>query len=193
MQTTRTLTATILLTAAACGGGDDASDASPESAEQTDSATSAASTDAGTTSDDENDDIVDGSNDVADPQPPGQATVSVDGREFTLTEPGGLACTVAPDSITFSFRLGDNEITLGGGGNQTDGQWLGGVDLRIANPEGEDGPITYFPELPKNSDGMAVSGNSFSYTGPMLKQLPNDGSNPMPVDVGNGIVTLTCP
>lgn len=192
--TTRTLTVAILIAATACGGGDD---------DDADSATQPAEQPAGASGDDAADDVetgdVDtgddagGSGDVVDPQPPGQALVSVDGREFTLTEPGGLACAVATDAITFSFRIGDNEITLGGGGNQTDGQWLGGLDLRIGNPDGEPGPIAYFPELPKHSDGMAVNGDSFSYSGPMLKQLPNDGTNPLPVDVGDGIVTLTCP
>ena len=119
--------------------------------------------------------------------------VSVEGNDFTLTEPGGLACTVAGDSVTFSFRLGDNEITLGGGANRTGDDWIGGLDLRVANPVGEPGPITYFNELPMNSAGMAVNGASFSYSGPMLKQLANDGSNPLPVDVGDGVISLTCP
>ena len=188
MQTTRILTVAILLTATACGGGDD--EGADASAQTADPSVSATGEDAAN--------IETGGNgsrgrDVVDPQPPGQAMASVDGREFTLTEPGGLDCSVTDDAITFSFRLGDNEITLGGGGNQYDGEWLGGLDLRIANPGDEPGPIAYFPELPKNSDGMAVSGDSFSYSGPMLKQLPNDGSNPLPIDVGAGTITLTCP
>lgn len=130
---------------------------------------------------------------VVDPQPPGQAVASVDGQEFTLVEPGALACTLADDSITFSFRIGDNEVTLGAGANRTDDEWFGGIDLRIANPTGEDGPISYFPELPANSAGMVVDGDSFSYFGPMMKQPPNDGSNPPPVDVGDGTVSITCP
>ena len=40
---------------------------------------------------------------------------------------------------------------------------------------------------------MAVDGDSFSYSGPMMKRPPNDGSNPPPVDVGDGLVSVTCP
>ncbi len=130
---------------------------------------------------------------VVDPQPPGQALVSVDGQEYVLTEPGALACTLADDAITFSFRIGDNEVTLGAGANETDGQWLGSVDLRVADPGGEPGPIAYFPDLVTNSGGVAIDGDSFSYSGPMQKQPANDGSNPPPVDVGDGLITITCP
>jgi len=91
---------------------------------------------------------------VVDPQPAGQALGTVDGREDTLTEPAALACTLADDSITFSFRIRDNEATLGAGANRTDDEWFGDVDLRVANPSDEEGPITYFPELPADRSGM---------------------------------------
>jgi hypothetical protein len=172
----------------ACGGDDDAADAPSEPTAAGDNSSGSAGGDDGTG------ESGDGSGSaVVNPQPAGQALVSVDGQELTLTEPGALACTLVDDSITFSFRIGDNEITLGAGANRTDDQWYGSVDLRISNPTGEEGPITYFPELPANSSGMAVDGNSFSYSGPMLKQPPNDGSNPPPVDVSDGFISITCP
>ena len=118
--------------------------------------------------------------------------VSVDGLDFTLTEPGALACTIADDSITFSFRIGDNEVTLGAGANRYD-KWLGSINLRIGNPEGEAGPISYFPDLAASSDGIAIDEGSFSYAGPMMKQPANDGSNPPAVDVGDGVISVTCP
>ena len=129
---------------------------------------------------------------VVNPQPPGQAMVTVDGQDFTLTEPGALECTIAQDAITFSFRIGDNEITLGGGANLYDTGWLGSIDLRVANPTGEPGPISYYPDLAANGDGVAIDGASMSYTGPMQKQPANDGSNPPPVDVGQGAISVTC-
>ena len=189
MRTTRVLVFTLLLVGVtACGGDDDVADAPAEPAAPGDDSSGS----------DGRDDGNGGSGDrsggaVVNPQPAGQTLVSVDSQEFTLTEPGALACTLANDSITFSFRIGDNEVTLGAGANWIDDEWYGGVDLRIANPSGEEGPIAYFPEPPANSSGMAVDGNSFSYSGPMLKQPPNDGSNPPPVDVGNGIISITCP
>ena len=118
--------------------------------------------------------------------------VTVDGQDFTLTEPGALECSIAEDAITFSFRIGDNEVTLGGGANLYDTGWLGSVDLRVANPTSEPGPISYFPDLAVNGDGIAIDGASMSYTGPMQKQPANDGGNPPPVDVGQGTISATC-
>lgn len=166
----RALAVAGVLGGAACGGGDDTTSDRTEQA---------------------GDESRSGS--VVDPQPRGQAMVSVDGREFTLTEPGALDCTITEQAVTFSFRIGDNEVTLGAGSNRSDDLWFGTIDLRIANPDGEPGPIAYFPTFPDHSDGVAVDGGSFSYTGPMKKQPPNDGTNPLPVDVGDGLVTVTCP
>lgn len=129
---------------------------------------------------------------VVAPQPPGQAMVMVDGQEYTLTDPGAIACMIAQDSLTFSYRVGDNEVTLGGGANLYDTGWLGGIDLRVANPAGEPGPITYFPDLATHGDAVAIDGASMSYSGPMQKQPANDGSNPSPIDVGDGTISVTC-
>ena len=104
-------------------------------------------------------------------------------------DPGDASVTVSG----LSFRIGDNEVTLGAGANRTDDDWFGGIDFRIANPSAGAGPISYFPELPTSSSGIVVDGQSFSYSGPMLKQPPNDGSNPPPVDAGEGTISITCP
>lgn len=133
---------------------------------------------------------------VVDPAPPGQATVSVDGLDLSFEVPGALACSIGEESITFSYRIGDNEVTLGAGANRYDEGWLGGFDLSIANPDGEQGPIGYYPAPGENGilDGslFAIDGASMSYSGPMLKQPANDGSNPPPVDVGTGTISATC-
>ena len=129
---------------------------------------------------------------VVNVQPPGQAMVVVDGQAFTLTEPGALACSIAQDTITISFRIGDNEVTLGGGANLYEAGWLGSVDLRVANPAGEPGPISYSPDLAAHGDGVAIDGDSMSFVGPMHKQPANDGTNPPPVDVGEGTISATC-
>ena len=169
-----TLAAVVVLVLSACGGDD------------------ASTSDSDSSSGDSGSQGAPAGGDVADRQPAGQATVTVDGQEFTLTEPGALECTVTPDAITFSFRIGDNEITLGAGANLYDAGWLGSIDLRIANPAGEAGPVNYFPDLATNGVGIVVDGDSMSYSGPMQKQPANDGTNPPPVDVGDGTISVTC-
>lgn len=129
---------------------------------------------------------------VTDPQPPGQAKVVVDGREFTLTEPGAIGCSITDDSISFSFRTGDNEVTLGGGANLENVGWMGLIELVVANPDGENGPISYYPDLAASGGGVTVAGSSMSYAGAMLKQPAQDGTNPPPVEVGDGLVSVTC-
>ena len=174
MRRTLILVAAMVLVLGACGG-DDAGNTSADDTVQGNS-TGEAST----------------GGVIVEPQPPGQAMVMVDGQEYTLTDPGALACTIEQDAITFSFRVGDNEVTLGGGANLYDDGWLGGVDLRVANPAGEPGPISYFPDVAAHGDGIAVDGESMSFSGPMQKQPANDGSNPPPIDVGDGTISVTC-
>ena len=168
MRKVSILFAVVLLALAACGGEDD-----------------------GPTNDGTNGDA---GGSVANPQPPGQATVSVDGQVFTMTEPGGLACNVGPDEITYSFRLGDNEVTLGAGASKINSEWLGSITLVVANPTGEQGPIQYLVNVADHGEqGFAFDPPSMSYSGPMEKQPANDGSNPPPVDVGSGTISITCP
>lgn len=173
MRRTFTLIAAVVLVLAACSddAGDSATDTAPGD-EESQGASAGGS--------------------VVNLQPPGQATVMVDGQEFTLTEPGALECSITQDAITISFRIGDNEVTLGGGANLYDAGWLGSVDLRVAIPAGEPGPISYFPDLAAHGDGIVIDGVSMSYVGPMQKQPANDGSNPPPVDVGQGTISATC-
>ena len=170
---TFTISVFVALVLAACGGGDDGASSGTSQNDDT-----AGGSDGGT---------------VVNQQPPGQAIAEVDGLEFTLTDPGALACNIESDTITFSFRIGDNEITLGAGANLYDTGWLGSIDLRVANPDSGPGPVTYFPSLADNGDGIAIEGNSMSYVGPMQMQPPNDGSNPPPIDAGSGTISVTCP
>ena len=130
--------------------------------------------------------------DAASQSPPGQATASVDGLEYTFDTPGPLACNIEQDTLTFSYIIGDNEVGLAGGANLYDDGWLGSIDLRVANPDNEPGPITYFADVIAHGDGISIDGASMSYSGPMMKQPANDGSNPPPVEVGNGTISTTC-
>lgn len=170
---------TLLLILAACGGGDNGG--------ATDD-TGAAS---GGTSASDGQNASSGGGNVVDPQPPGQARAVVDGQEYTFTEPGGVDC-ITPEAITFSFRIGDNEVTLGGGANLYDDGWLGGIDLTVFNPEGEDAPISYFPDLANNGDRIAVDGDSVSYSGPMQRNDPDDITNIDGIPAGDGTVSVTC-
>lgn len=192
---------------AACGGGDDdaASEPADEPAEQAaddagddapdDAAGDGAADDGATEADG------DGSTgatapvarEISRPQPPGQAYVAVDGQEFTLNDPGGLDCSISDEAITFGFRIGDNDATLGGGANHDDGQWFGDIRLAVANVDGQEGPSAYYPkDLTANSDLLVIDGDSAEYSGPMLWKPPNDGSNPPAIDIGDGIISVTC-
>jgi hypothetical protein len=128
--------------------------------------------------------------DVVNPQPPGQAAASVDGQEFTFNTPGGLACSVTDEEWVFSFIIGDNEVTIGGGATNDGGDWWGSLSLRVV---GDDGTTEYVAKLLDNPTGIAVDGDSVSYSGPMEKYSPAPpGELPQPVDVGDGVFTATC-
>ncbi len=193
MQTKRLLGFAVLLALVACGGDDENSDVQSGTASAGGESTESGDGDGNGDGDSGGSDGATEGGDVVNPQPPGQAMVSVDGKEFTLTEPGALDCTLADDSITFSFRIGDNEVTLGGGANRADDQWFGSINVTVAYPDGEEGPVAYFPDLAANSDKLVIDGDSLSYSGPMRKQPRNDGSNPPPIDVGDGLISITCP
>lgn len=171
---------TLLLILAACGGGDDGG------------ATGDASGASGDTSAGNGQDASTGGGDVVDPQPPGQARAVVDGRDLTFTEPGGVDCNITAEAITFSFRIGDNEITLGGGANLYDEGWLGAIDLTVFNPEGEAAPISYWPDLGKHGEGIAIDGDSVSYSGPWKRNDPDDRTNIDGISAGDGTVSVTC-
>jgi len=113
-----TMVAVIAL-AAACGGDDSDEPNSTAGAAEDDSTTdgdSGTATDDPTAPDDDSgSDTSDGNSAVVDPAAPGQATASVDGLDLTFELPGALACAISDEAITFSYRIGDNEIVLGGG------------------------------------------------------------------------------
>jgi len=137
-------------------------------------------------------DAPDSADQPVSPAAPGQATVAVDGQEWTLTEPGAIGCSIAEDMVSFSFVMGDNEVTLGGGANRSDGAWLGSIDLRVLGADTDLGPAAYYPDLAANGDAVTIDGERLTYAGPMLRQPPNDGSNPPPEDAGSGTISVTC-
>lgn len=130
---------------------------------------------------------------VVDQQSPGEAIVSVDDKDYSLEVSPAVDCSIVDDSITFAFWVGDNSITLGGGANLYEDGWLGSIDLTDYEPQGGSGPVSYYPDPDALDDGISIDGSSMSYSGPMMKQPPNDGSNPPPVDVGSGTISVTCP
>jgi hypothetical protein len=171
---TKTAIVTILLLIlAACGGGDSGDASIGTSADDGQNASSSAS-------------------DVVEQQPPGQAKAVVDGQTFTFTEPGGVDCNITGEAITVSFRIGDNEVTLGGGANLYDDGWFGGIDLIVWNPEGEDAPITYTADFAENGDGVNIDADSISYSGPMTRNDPDDPGNVDGIAVGDGTISATC-
>lgn len=133
---------------------------------------------------------------IDDAPPSGQATASVDELDLTFELPGALECSISDESLTYSYRIGDNEVTLGAGVNRVDGGWMGSISLTIANPADEPGPIAYYPapgDLGVLDDSLfVVDGDTAMYAGPMLKQPANDGSVPPPVEVGEGRIIASC-
>ena len=184
MKPRSTLVLLLILLLAACGGD------SGGSASDTDSG------DSGTTTSDasgsaETDSANGGSGgDVVDAPPAGQAFASVDGQEFTFDLPGGLPCEVSEDEFNFSFRIGDNEVVVGGGATRLNDEWFGSITLSIF----ADNDVTeYSANVVDNPSAVAVDGASASYSGPMQKIAPtDDGSAREPEDVGNGTISFTC-
>jgi hypothetical protein len=134
---------------------------------------------------------------VGDAPPPGTATASVDGLDLTFDVPNAVSpCSIADDSITFGFGVDGEDFTLAAGTNRVDGGWMGSIALDIANPDGKTGPIAYYPAPGENGvldeSLFTVTGSTMSYSGPMLKQPANDGSQPPPVEVGEGTIRATC-
>jgi hypothetical protein len=139
------------------------------------------------------------SGNVINPPPPGQATVSVDGQEFTFEQMGPVTCTVEEGEFGFSYFIGDNEVTLGGGGFYSDEVgWGGSISMFVAGPpeEGETGGSTYAVALPEVDEStLAFDGKSMSYSGPMERQFydPDSETGSGVEDVGTGTVSVTCP
>ncbi len=140
--------AAMLAVLSACGNDDDstASDIVPEA----DSDATAGSTDGGSS-----EPGTAGGNEagvsVGDVPPPGTATASVDGLDLIFDVPNAVSpCSIADDSITFGFGVDGEEFTLAAGANRVDGGWMGSIALDIANPDGETGPIAYYPAPGEN-------------------------------------------
>lgn len=188
------LTAAMALVVVACGGDDDTADSGATGAEETGAAQNDTSTENGADATADAGDAGDAPTDagVAGAPPPGQAVVSVDGLELGFTEPGGVGCSIEDDSFSFSFRIGDNEVTLGAGVIRAEDEWMGAIEMVVADPDGEDGPVAYFPDLTGDGASVAVDGSSMSLVAPFMKQPPQDGSNPAPVEVGEGTISVTC-
>ncbi len=129
--------------------------------------------------------------DVVNPQPPGHAYASVDGQEFTFDKPSPSSCVIEPDRLTFGFLLTEEGADLAGGANRSDGTWVGDIAMRTNAEDGFSG--RYYPDEGAMDTGIAIDGDSMSFTGPMLKQPRNDGTNPPPVPVGEGTISVTCP
>lgn len=111
-------------------------------------------------------------------------------------------CSISDVAITYGFVAADGVTTLAAGLNNADSEWLGSIAADVPNPDGE-GVIGYYPTpavaARLQARSVAVDGTSMSYSGPMLMQPPNDGSNPPndgsnppPVDVGTGTISAAC-
>lgn len=172
----------IVLLLAACGGNDAA-----------DTGSDGATTEAGSNGSIEGDSGASSSGAVVDPQPPGQALVSVDGQEFMFDTLGPSDCIVESDGITFAFVDNETSATLSAGANLTDDGWQGDILLRILDEDGL--PVQYSLRSEEGlmiPGAIIVDGDSMSFSGPMTVQPPNDGSNPPVVDVGHGTISATC-
>jgi hypothetical protein len=178
----------MVMLSAACGDdGDETS--SGEAATAVDSS----SADNDMADDNDGDDASSGA--VANQAPAGQASVTVGGQDIAFDEVLAGGCTISDDAITYGFAAADGVTTLAAGLNRMDGEWLGSIAVDVPNPDGE-GVIGYYPAPAEGATleegSVAVDGSSMSYSGPMLMQPPNDGTNPPPVEVGDGTISVTC-
>lgn len=124
---------------------------------------------------------------------PGSATARVDGRDFAW-ETVGTGCTIQEGEFSFGFSTSSDDTTLSGGGFFIDPGWGGQIVVRVPEPAGSEGITDYFIDLTAHgTSGLAISGSSLTYSGPFMKQPPQDGTNPAPVDAGEGTVGVTCP
>lgn len=126
--------------------------------------------------------------DVVDRQPSGQAHVVVDGLDYTFDTFGPSDCNVESFQFGFSFIIGENEVSLTGGGTSNIQEWATNLAMRVFNATDDGAPVTYANPVGSGSDGLAIDGNSVSYSGPIEKKVPNAD----PVDVGEGTISVTC-
>lgn len=144
---------------------------------------------------DDNGDATGSGGAVVGPAPAGQATVSVDGQDIAFEEVLASGCSISDEAVSYGFAAADGVTTLAAGLNHMDGEWMGSIAVDVPGPDGE-GVIGYYPKPAEGATleegSVAVDGSSMSYSGPMLMQPPNDGSNPPPVEVGDGTISATC-
>lgn len=162
---------------AACGGDDGGASATDS---RTDNGADQSSSDSSSAS---------GNNsggDVVDPQPPGQATASVDGEDYTFNTLGPVGCAITDTEFNVGFLIGDNEVSFIAGGSLSGSEWRGRIDLNVQTA---DGITNYFADFSSGDEGaVAVSGASMSYSGPWLKF----GSGGEEESVGDGTLSVTC-
>jgi hypothetical protein len=168
----------VLMTGAGCGSGDAAvGDSTAPAAGEAGQSAPARGSEADAPESD-----LDIAGAVVDLQPPGQASISVDGIELTLDEPGGTGCSIGENEFGCSFRTAVNAITLGGGGASSEGDgWNGAIRLVVGDPYTE-----YVVDLTQFGEShLAFSGSSMSYEGPWVKGAGEDA--------GTGTISVTCP
>lgn len=78
---------------------------------------------------------------------------------------------------------------MAGGANVYGDGWQGDNTLRVIR---DNLPCECFPDQDILDDGIAISGDSISYSGPILMRPPNDGTNPPPERVTDGTISVTC-
>jgi hypothetical protein len=190
----RILSLGLMLVVSACGSGD-AGGGADESSDPAGPGSTPAGGDASAPA--ESSGAGPGGGAVINPQPPGQASVSVDGVEYTFEGEILIVCSIG-DGFNYTFSAEDGRVTLAAGGQDLgDAGWGGSINFTVNDEEpdpdsGELVFVKYVVFLP-DVDGstMAFDGNSMSFSGPMLKQTP--GSDPPGEDVGTGTVSVTCP
>lgn len=188
-RTTRTLSLAIALvlawTLASCGGDGDSGDDVEDPAGATEE-TEAGGGETMAEDADTAEPAADAPAAPADAPPAGQATIQVDGLDLTFDM--ASRCDVEDDEFGFGFAIGDNEITLSGGGFLADA-WNGNAILRIAESEDEPGPVQYTINITENVEGLQIGGGSVSWTGPVEKVPAGSGEGE---PVGEGTFAYSC-
>jgi hypothetical protein len=121
---------------------------------------------------------------VVNPASPGQATVTLEGEDYTLDTIGPVGCTIEGSAFEFSFLMGDNEINLVGGGDASASTFNFNLSFQ------EEGGITQYAadHLSGDSGTLTVDGSSMSYVGSM-SELVEGGERE---SVGEVTISATC-
>lgn len=161
---------------AACGG-DDSGPTTTAAANDNDASQ--------TSSESSNDNSSDsGGGQVVDVQPPGQASASVEGEQYTFDTVGPVGCDITDSEFNVGFLKGDNEVSFIAGGSGSGSDWRGRIDVNVQTT---DGIVNYFAEL--SSGAVAVDGQSMSYSGEWQVLRPGESEAQ---SVGDGTLSVTC-